>query len=118
MCIRDSAMVLPLLVTRSHCYHGWGKVSAQRDPDRSISVEQRASARPASPALSRIAFGRSVYVLRSVGMRSRNWDDLARCHDAGGARSYRARRVAGGAAWRLVVRATGVGRPIDDARSG
>jgi hypothetical protein len=49
---------------------------------------------PASSALSRIGLDRAVYVLRSVGLQSRNRNDLARCHDEGGALGYRARRVA------------------------
>ena len=36
------------------------------------------------------ALDRPVYVLRSAGVRSRNRNDLARCHDAGGARGHRA----------------------------
>jgi hypothetical protein len=52
---------------------------------------------PASSALSRIGLDRAVYVLRSVGLQSRNRNDLARCHDEGGALGYRARRVAGDA---------------------
>ena len=48
----------------------------ERDPHRSISVGQRAPARPASPALSRIALDRPVYVLRSAGVRPWNRNDL------------------------------------------